>query len=262
MHGWQSEPTDGPKGDLGSESLSLYFYLDFSLYLYLYFSLYLSLYLSLSLSPSSFSLCPSLAVSLYLLYVVFTSFVWFFVGLFGWLVGFACWFSLFCFDFFGGMASSSTEYDGITKSSYIGLQPGTITVDVSSASFLNKFYTGNMMAWSCERNLNEPTSFAASVQSMQVHASARYPRTKITQTECFKSHVSCCWRSGFEFDCGNDFCCGVCEKHLHTKRYIMSAVCITLPPLCRRKRSKSSWNLSAQIVSTRVCEVWRSAPTS
>jgi len=148
MHGWQSEPTDGPKGDLGSESLSLYFYLDFSLYLYLYFSLYLSLYLSisLSLSPSSFSLCPSLAVSLYLLYVVFTSFVWFFVGLFGWLVGFACWFSLFCFDFFGGMASSSTEYDGITKSSYIGLQPGTITVDVSSASFLNKFYTGNMMA--------------------------------------------------------------------------------------------------------------------
>lgn len=138
------------------------------------------------------------------------------------------------------MASSSTEYDGITKSSYIGLQPGTITVDVSSASSLKHFYTGSMMAWSCERNLNEPTSFAASVQSMQVHASARYPRTNITQTECFKSHVSCCWRSGFEFDCGNDFCCGVCEKHLHTKRYSMSAVCITLPPCGGGKGAKAA----------------------
>ena len=72
---------------------------------------------------------------------------------------------------------------------------------------------------------------------MQVRATLE--QTSLRQSASNRMYL-CCWRSGFEFDCGNDFCCGVCEKHLHTKRYIMSAVCITLPPCVGGKGAKAA----------------------
>ena len=61
MHGWQSEPADGPKGGWGSESVSLCLSLSLCLLLRVSLSLSLSLVLSLSLSLS-LSICLSLPI--------------------------------------------------------------------------------------------------------------------------------------------------------------------------------------------------------